>query len=134
MKMLALILFVSLQWSSAFAMKVTQYISYNGIKVAAYESKGTHGPAVLLIHGNTSSAQTFEKIMDSPWAHSQKVMAIDLPGYGQSDNGPSYNVAYLVGAIVKAAQISGADQGVVVGWSLGGDLALQAAAALPPVR
>ncbi|HEX7676065.1 MAG TPA: alpha/beta hydrolase [Bdellovibrio sp.] len=135
MKMLSLILFVlSFQWSSAFAMNAPRYINYNGIKLAMYESAGKHGPAILLIHGNTSSARSFEKIIDSPWALYQKIVAIDMPGYGRSENAPTYNVALMVGAIAKAAQISGADHGVVVGWSLGGDFVLQAAASLPDVK
>lgn len=135
MKMLLLGLFVSLvQWSSAFAMSAPKYIHYQGLKVATYQSLGTHGPAVLLVHGNTSSAHSYEKIMDSPWALYQKVVAVDLPGYGKSDNAPSYNAGLLVGAIVQAAQSSGADHGVIVGWSLGGDLIMQAAHLLPHVK
>lgn len=136
MKLLSLI-FVAfiVQLSTAFAaLKVTRYISYNGAKVAIYESKGTHGPAVLLVHGNTSSANSFEKIMTSPWAKFHKVVAMDLPGYGKSDNASSYSIAQQAGAIIKVAQVTGANKGVLVGWSLGGDLALQASVSLPQLK
>lgn len=136
MKLLSLILTVFfLQISSTFAaMKVSRYISYNGNKVAIYESKGTHGPTVLLVHGNTSSANSYEKIMTSPWARYQKVIAMDLPGYGKSDNTPSYSIGHQAGAIIKVAQVTGANKGIIVGWSLGGDLALQASISLPQLK
>jgi pimeloyl-ACP methyl ester carboxylesterase len=136
MKLLSLVLIgFFLQISPAFAtLKVSRFVNYNGGKVAVYESKGFHGPAVLLVHGNTSSANSFEKIMTSPWAKYQKVIAMDLPGYGKSDNSSSYTIGHQAGAIVKVAQVTGASKGVLVGWSLGGDLALQASVSLPQLK
>ncbi|WP_413560400.1 alpha/beta fold hydrolase [Bdellovibrio sp. HCB209] len=136
MKLLSLVLllfFVQINTSFA-ALKVKRYVNYNGGKVAVYESKGKHGPAVLLVHGNTSSANSFEKIMTSPWAMYHKVIAMDLPGYGKSDNYASYSIGHQAGAIVKVAQVTGANKGILVGWSLGGDLALQASTSLPQLK
>jgi len=120
---------------SAFAdFSPTRLLLINGLHIAAYESSGTRGPGVLLIHGNTSSAQSFAKVLSSPFARKHRVVAIDLPGYGQSDNAPSYNVALFATTIATAAQLLHVDSGVLVGWSLGGDLVLQASTLLPQVK
>ena len=119
----------------AFAeLKPSQFINFNGKKIAVYKSKGHHGPGVLLIHGNTSSANIFEKVLESSYGRKQKLVAIDLPGYGRSENASSYNGAYFAQAIAFAVNTLKLNRGVVVGWSLGGDFALQASALLPHVK
>lgn len=122
--------------SSAMAsgMTPTRFINFNGVKLAVYESQGRREPGVLLIHGNTSSANSFSDIMDSAYARFHRVVAVDLAGYGASDNAPSYNTADFASEIAFAAQQTGTDDGVIAGWSLGGDLALQAASQLPNAK
>jgi pimeloyl-ACP methyl ester carboxylesterase len=123
--------------SSALAVQPltpSRYISVNGLNVAVYESAGTQTPAVLLIHGNTSSANAFAKIMNSAFARHQRVVTVDLPGYGHSDNAPAYNIAFFAQVIQQVAQATQTDNGVIVGWSLGGDLALQSVSLLPQVK
>lgn len=116
------------------ALQPTSFITYQGKQIALYESTGTKGPGILLVHGNTSSANSFLRVMQSHFANKYKVAAVDLPGYGQSEDAASYDIAYFTGAIVAAAQATGADDGVLVGWSLGGDLILQASSQLPNVK
>ncbi len=122
-------------WSQAFAeLQPSQFINYNGTKMAVYKSKGHHGPGILLIHGNTSSANIFEKILESSYGKKQRLVAIDLPGYGRSENAPSYNAAYFAQAIAFATNTLNLNRGVIAGWSLGGDFALQAAGLLPNLK
>lgn len=111
-----------------------RYLTINGLKIAAYESSGYRGPGVLLLHGNTSSAQSYQKILKSSFAQKYRVVAIDLPGYGKSDNASSYSVGMLASTVAAAAGQLGTDDGVLVGWSLGGDIALQAASLLPSAK
>lgn len=89
---------------------------------------------MLLIHGNTSSAASFSEVLDSPFARRRRVVAVDLAGYGKSDNAPGYYAGYIADEIRFVAQATGTDDGVIVGWSLGGDLALQAAPLLPKAK
>lgn len=112
----------------------SQHLDFNGVSLAVYESSGTELPAVLLIHGNTSAASSYEKILNSPLAHRRKMVAVDLAGYGNSDDAPAYDTAYFAEEIAFTAQQMGVDDGFIVGWSLGGDLALQAAPLLPDVK
>jgi pimeloyl-ACP methyl ester carboxylesterase len=113
------------------AITPSRYFNINGVQIAAYESKGTKGPGILLIHGNTSSAQAFAPIFESAFARQYRVTAIDLQGYGNSGNAATYDVASFVNTITTSASLLGVDDGVIVGWSLGGDFALQAAPYLP---
>jgi pimeloyl-ACP methyl ester carboxylesterase len=114
----------------------TRKIQYQGLNVAVYESSGTRGPGILMIHGNTSSANAFAKVFESNFAKRNKVVLMDLPGYGASDNAaPSqYSIGFQTGAIVAVAQATGTAQGVLVGWSLGTLYAIQATTSLPALK
>lgn len=116
------------------SLQPSRYLSIDGLNIAAYESSGTKSPTVFLIHGNTSSANSFARILRSDFAKKHRVVAVDMAGYGRSDNASSYDVATFTSVISKAATLLKADSGVIVGWSLGGDLALQTASLLPQAK
>lgn len=120
--------------SATHPLNPSRYVDVDGIKVAVYESQGVLKPGILLVHGNTSSANAFAKIMRSPFAKLFRVVAVDLPGFGKSDNAPAYNIALFKRAITKVARVTKTDRGILVGWSLGGDLALQASTNLPDMK
>lgn len=109
------------------------YMFYSGHKLAVHEGAG-RGSAILLIHGNSSSGASFSKLLDGPLCQTFHCVAPDLPGCGKSDNFPAYNTAMLREAVVAVARQYHAAQGIIVGWSLGGDLALQAAGELIPAK
>jgi pimeloyl-ACP methyl ester carboxylesterase len=109
------------------------YLTVDGVRIAVYESPGTEGPGVLLVHGNTSSANAFREVLTSEQAKKRRVVAIDLPGYGNSED-TAYSIATFNKVISQAAVELGVDDGVMVGWSLGGDLVLQASHLLPNAK
>ncbi|PCC70451.1 Pimeloyl-ACP methyl ester carboxylesterase [Nannocystis exedens] len=111
----------------------SRYLTIDGIQIAVYESSGKKEPGLLLVHGNTSSANSFRKLLKSARAKKRRVVAIDLPGYGNSDDA-EYSIATFTKIISQAAIELGVDDGVMVGWSLGGDLLLQTAHLLPNVK
>lgn len=120
--------------ASATGMRPTRYLRNNGVRLAVYESGGREGPGILLVHGNTSAASSFGAFMATPFARRHRVVAVDLPGYGNSDNAASYNVQTFTDQIAYVANATRTADGVIVGWSLGGDLALQTAPRLPRAR
>lgn len=120
--------------SAGQTLTPSRYLNYNGVRLAVYESGSTRSPGVLLIHGNTSAANSFGEVLDSAFAHQHHVVAVDLAGFGKSDNAPSYYTGYFADQIRFVAQATGVDDGVIVGWSLGGDLALQSASLLPRAK
>ncbi|KHD90039.1 MAG: hypothetical protein OM95_00525 [Bdellovibrio sp. ArHS] len=122
------------------------------ITIPIYKSSGHHGPAILLVHGNSSSSRSYVKqILGSLGVH-RKIFALDLPGYGQSGKMPVHlplpvdaqglplgfpqYQSGLVEAISLVANDAAVNAEVVVGWSLGGDLTLltQGLGLLPNVK
>jgi pimeloyl-ACP methyl ester carboxylesterase len=61
-------------------------------------------------------------------------LALDLPGHGQSESArdqADYSLPGYAAVLAGFAQALGAADAVVVGWSLGGQITLEAASALP---
>jgi pimeloyl-ACP methyl ester carboxylesterase len=116
-------------------MKTLRVEAPNGA-VAVYESEG-QGPAAVLIHGNSSSSRVFSRQLEGPLGKRFRLIAVDLPGHGTSDDAKdpgAYSLpghARAVRAVLDALQLSGA---VLVGWSLGGHIALELAPDLPQAR
>lgn len=98
----------------------------------AYRQSRSDGPPVVLVHGNSSSSETWRHLLDGPFGSRFRCLALDLPGHGESPPAepgdyslPGY--AAVLAGFVDALDAAGA---VVVGWSLGGHIALEAAQAL----
>lgn len=106
------------------------FIEINGIKLA-YNLIGNGAKTIVFIHGNSSSKDAFKNQIEYFSNNNYGVLAIDLPGHGASDNAPIPNNVYtmpnyakiLMGAI--KAIVKG--DFIVVGWSLGGNTALEMA-------
>jgi len=101
--------------------------------VAYRESQGT-GPAVVLIHGNSASTATWRAFFGGPLAGRYRLVAMDLPGCGDSGRLASYSLRGLADFIVRFAAATRCDDGLFVGHSLGGHLVLEAASRLPNAR
>ena len=105
-------------------------------RIAAHESTG-QGPAAVLIHGNSSSSRAFSKQLDGPLGTRFRLVALDLPGHGASDDArdPAFysfrNHARCLRAAIDAVGLADAR---LVGWSMGGHLALELAPDLPRAR
>lgn len=89
------------------------------------------GPPVVLVHGVTESAATFFELQHA-LARNATVHAIDLPGHGFTDFPPEAlsldEMAHWVDAYMEAARV---ERAVVVGWSMGGGVALELAIQCP---
>ncbi|MGB1286774.1 MAG: alpha/beta fold hydrolase [Aggregatilineales bacterium] len=103
--------------------------------VAYRESSGTDEPGFILIHGNSSSSRSFEKLLNGDIGNAHRVVALDLPGHGDSDPAPDPEAGYTMPGyarvIVEAAEALNMKNAIFVGWSLGGHIALEAVAHLP---
>ena len=86
------------------------------------------GPAVLMIHGNSSSKEIFRRQFDSPLGARLRLIAIDLPGHGASGNardpGAAYTLNGYADAAVEVLERLNVARTAVFGWSLGGHVAL----------
>ncbi|KAF2626139.1 alpha/beta-hydrolase [Macroventuria anomochaeta] len=87
-------------------------------------------PALLLLHGNSSSSRIFRHMLTSPTLCSQhRLIAFDLPGHGASSNAPhpakSYTMSGYADLAVYILEHLSIESVVVLGWSLGGHVALE---------
>lgn len=93
-------------------------------RIACYETSGKSVP-LLLIHGNSASKEYFIKQLDG-LGKELKMIAVDLPGHGESDNAKDPQKTYSMSgyAEVMAEVIGklGFPKVVVGGWSLGGHI------------
>lgn len=95
--------------------------------IAVLESAGT-GMPVLMLHGNSSFKEVFQAQLISPLAETYHMIAMDLPGHGQSSDArddavysiPGY--AHIVSEVLDALDLP---QALILGWSLGGHIALE---------
>ena len=111
-----------------------QYFNHNNRKVAFYQSK-TEGQPLFLLHGNSCSAQFFEKQFNSDLAKKYRLVAVDLPGHGNSEKAENAEEGYSIPGFVKVVKEAvhqlNIHNAVFVGHSLGGHILLEAAEELP---
>lgn len=94
-----------------------------GRQIAALEW-GAGGPAVLLLHGITSSARTWWRAGAALAQRGYHVYAPDLPGHGQSDETDDHRIAAVAGLLAEAVAPLGLERPHLVGHSWGGAVAL----------
>jgi pimeloyl-ACP methyl ester carboxylesterase len=105
-------------------------------EIAVHESEGA-GQPIVLVHGNSCSARAFSRQLEGPLGASHRLIAIDLMGHGRSANA-SDPAAYLLSgharSLVALLKSRGMEDSILVGWSLGGHILLEAAPDLPGAR
>ena len=90
------------------------------------ESRGGGGPLVLL-HGFAMHSGLFAPLLPA-LARQHRVHAVDLPGHGYSRAVERFDVPSVADAVDASVDVADA---TVLGWSLGGQVALQWALARP---
>jgi len=106
-----------------------QQITVNGQQIAFRESAGAEGP-VIFIHGNSCSSSTWSDLLQGPFGQRFRCLALDLPGHGTSARATDpkdYSLPGYAKTLQDFAQATDANNAVIVGWSLGGHIALEAA-------
>jgi Lysophospholipase len=92
------------------------------------------GPTVLLCHGITSSAATLWRLGADLAADGWRVIAVDLPGHGQSDLSPAHDIDTIAGIVGDLIQVIGLTDLALVGHSWGGATTLALLTGTHPVR
>ncbi|MGC4897236.1 alpha/beta fold hydrolase [Micromonospora sp. DT31] len=99
-----------------------RYADVNGVRLY-YETHGTGRPLILL-HGGLGSGEMFTPILPTLTAQHQ-VILVDLQGHGRTaDVDRRLDVAFLADDVAALIDHLGLDRPDVVGFSLGGGVAL----------
>ena len=104
-----------------------QHITVDGKQIAFTQSGGSGRP-VIFVHGNSSSSRTWGPVLAGPFGQRFRCLALDLPGHGESAKAKDpadYSLPGYAEALIGFAQATDATDAVVVGWSLGGHIAIE---------
>jgi len=114
--------------SDALAMEPRE-ITLHGHRLS-YRAGGS-GPVLVLIHGITASAATWDDVL--PWlAERHTVVAPDLLGHGRSAKPRGdYSLGAYANGIRDLLEVLGIPRATIVGHSLGGGIAMQFAYQFP---
>jgi pimeloyl-ACP methyl ester carboxylesterase len=98
-----------------------RFESLDGLRVR-YVRAGS-GPTVVLIHGISSSIYSWKDVLPA-LARDHDVIALDLPGFGRSDQPANLNAAIYPRVVLGLMDRLGVARASLVGHSLGGAVAV----------
>lgn len=104
----------------------------------AVADTGGDGAPVLMIHGNSSCREVFSRQVASKLSRKHRLITFDLPGHGQSTNAPdprrTYSRPGLADCAIELLARLGVSEVIVLGWSLGGHVAIEMLSRLETVK
>ena len=96
-----------------------------------YEDEGSGAP-VLLIHGHTMDRRIWDPVVPGLRAKDLRVLRPDLRGHGLSTRPDfGYHLSHHASDMAAVLDAAGIDSATVVGYSIGGGVALEMALTLP---
>jgi pimeloyl-ACP methyl ester carboxylesterase len=107
-----------------------QTVQHDGVKLA-YQDEGRGDPPLLLVHCWTCD-HTFFAPQVAHFRRAHRIVAVDLRGHGESDKPrQDYTVAGFAEDLAWLCGQLGLEKPIVVGHSMGGNVALELAARYP---
>lgn len=111
-------------------------VSIGDDEIAFSDTEGD-GPPVLLIHGNSACKEAWRRQYESDLGARYRMIAFDLPGHGGSkdavDPEGTYNMPGYAEVATQLLSRLGVERAAVVGWSLGGHIAIEMISRFPGV-
>lgn len=93
------------------------------------EDHGGAGLPLLCLHGNSTSREVFARQVISELGWCRRLITLDLPGHGESENARdpvrTYTRPGLANAVAEVIEAMALRELAVLGWSLGGHIALE---------
>lgn len=115
---------------------IDRQIQTSHADISLRDSAGSGFPVVLL-HGAGASKEVFERQFESSLSSDFRLIAIDLPGHGQSsdafDPAVTYTISGLAECLDEVLDQIGIKRAALFGWSLGGHIAVEMMASRPSV-
>ncbi len=100
------------------------HLDVGGVDVAYVDSGGS-GPPVVLVHGLSSYLSYWEYQIPHLAKSGYRVLALDLPGYGQSGRPDApYTPPWYADVVAGFMDGVGVERAVVLGHSMGGQVAM----------
>ncbi len=108
----------------------SQYVTVQQIRIHYLEAGGSSQPAVLLLHGASFSAQTWQDLgtLSLLAGHGYRAVAVDLPGFGQSEPGNPDQLEAFLAELMEQLAI---DRPVLVSPSMSGGYSMPLVARQP---
>lgn len=113
-----------------YAAMPCTFVNVLGIETAYYEMGTRNGRPVLLLHGMSTSADSFRETMHE-LAGDFWLIAPDIPGFGYSDNAQPYTMPHLVEWLAAFRAALDLPSAALIGHSFGGTLAAEYALSYP---
>lgn len=108
-------------------MSETKFIETSHARLAYRESEGRGSP-LLMIHGNSTCGDVFRNQLEGAIGAEHRCVALDLPGHGASEDAVdpdrTYSMQGYAAVAIELMQSLEIDRYAVLGWSLGGHVAL----------
>ena len=105
-----------------------EFVDTTHCRIAVARSGG-NGPAILMIHGNSSCKEVFRNQLEGRVGSMFRCVAMDLPGHGRSadalDPFATYSMPGYADAALQTMRALGFETYAVLGWSLGGHIGLE---------
>lgn len=106
-------------------------VEVDAVRLGYREYGDPDGPAVVLLHGSGSNANTWERVAARLTAHGRRSIALDLRGHGTSDRTADYALTSIRDDVEQVLDALDLREVVLVGHSVGGYAALAAALHAP---
>ncbi len=106
------------------------FVNVMGVRTAYYEMGERNGRPIILLHGMSTSADSFRETMHELAAEFW-LIAPDIPGFGYSDDTFPYTMPHLVEWLAAFRAELGLPKAALVGHSFGGTLAAEFALSYP---
>ncbi|MHC1704127.1 MAG: alpha/beta fold hydrolase [Tenuifilaceae bacterium] len=112
-------------------------LNFSGFKIASYQNRDNGFP-IIFIHGNSLSSSTFINQFNDPILNKFRLITFDLPGHGKSFRSENpeqdYSPTTFIKILIEICTRLNAENGILVGHSLGGHIAINALDYLPNIR
>jgi len=117
------------------------YIKTSQGRISIWDSKPEvtmSVPTVLFLHGHCINKKFFGEQIKSTLLTNYRLIALDLPGYGESeppkDPEKVYSFPGFANVVIEVVELMKLNNIVIVGWSLGGHVALEITSLLPDLK
>lgn len=107
-------------------------IHLSGQKINYVEQNHLGKTTVVLVHGNSHSLRTFRNQFSAAKLADLNLIALDLPGHGESSPAGLYSLPALSNVFVSFVKTLGIEDAIFVGHSLGGHIIYESLDRLTP--